>query len=195
MREPPVPMHDHAVENLRFIRETMERAGAFTSIPGWGGVAMGATAVCAALIIGPPTESWRWLGAWLVEAGVAMSIALVAMSLKSRRSGTPLLSAPARRFALAYLPPLAAGAVLTAMLGTTGSIARLPAVWLLLYGTAVATGGAFTVPIVSMMGVAFMALGAIAAAVPATYGNWFMAAGFGGLHIGFGLVIARHYGG
>jgi len=35
----------------------------------------------------------------------------------------------------------------------------------------------------------------VAFAVPAAWGHWFMAAGFGGLHIGFGLVIARKYGG
>ena len=40
-----------------------------------------------------------------------------------------------------------------------------------------------------------MVLGTAAFVVPATLGNTFMAAGFGGLHIGFGLIIARRYGG
>jgi hypothetical protein len=191
----PVPLHDHAAENLRFIRDAMERAGAFTAIPGRGGVMMGITALATAWIAGAPTESFRWLACWLADAFVAMAIAIVAVVLKSRRSATPLLAAPTRRFALAYLPPIAAAAALTATFAANGLIARLPVLWLLLYGVAVTTGGAFSVRIVPMMGIAFMALGALAAATPAAYGDWLMAAGFGGLHIGFGLVIARHYGG
>src|SRR3954470_2171485 len=165
-RPAPVPLHDHAAENLRFIRDAMERAGAFTAVPGWGGVLMGVTAVVTAWMAGAPGESDRWLRCWLVDAFVAIAIALVAVVLKSRRSATPLLAAPTRRFALAYLPPLAGAAVLTATFATRGWIARLPTLWLLLYGVAVTTGGAFSVRIVPMMGVAFMALGAIAAATP-----------------------------
>ena len=33
-------MHAHAAENIRFIRDTMSRAGSFTAVPGWGGVAI-----------------------------------------------------------------------------------------------------------------------------------------------------------
>jgi hypothetical protein len=195
MRERPVPLHDHAAANLRFIRDAMERAAAFTAVPGWGGVTVGITALVAAAIAGTAYESVRWLAAWLIEAALAVAIAVWAIRVKARRSGAPLLAAPTRRFALAYVPPLAAGAVLTALFATIGLGARLPALWLLLYGTALTSGGAFSVRIVPVMGAAFMALGIVAVALPAEYGEWLMAAGFGGLHIGFGLVIARHYGG
>jgi hypothetical protein len=193
-REPPA-LHAHAMENLRFIRETMERAGSFTAVPGVGGVLMGATAIVAAPLAGPPRESTRWLAIWLADAAIAAAIALVTMSRKARRSGAPLFAGPARRFALAYVPPLAAGVVLTASFAASGAIARLPGSWLLLYGTALTTGGAFSVRIVPLMGLCFMALGAAALAAPAAWGHYFMAAGFGGLHVGFGLVIARKYGG
>ena len=116
--------------------------------------------------------------------------------MKARRIGAPLSSAaPALRFALGYVPPLVAGMVLTPVFVVYGLTARLPGCWLLLYGTAVATGGAFSVRIVPLMGLCFMALGAAAFAAPAAWGHWLMAAGFGGLHIGFGLVIARKHGG
>ena len=133
---------------------------------------------------------------WLADAAVAAAIAMVTMAIKARRQGTPLSSAaPAHRFALAYVPPLVAGMVLTPVFATMGLTARLPGCWLLLYGTAVATGGAFSVRVVPLMGLCFMTLGAVAFTAPSGWGHWLMAAGFGGLHIGFGYLIARRYGG
>jgi hypothetical protein len=192
----PEPIHAHALDNLRYIREAMSRATEFTAVPGWGGVAMGVTAIVTAAAAGAPDGSRRWLAIWLAEAGVAAAIALTTMTIKARRIGAPLSSAaPAHRFALAYVPPLAAAAVLTAAFVALGQTPRLPGCWLLLYGTAAATGGAFSVRVVPLMGIGFMALGAIAFAAPVAWGSWLMAAGFGGLHIIFGLVIARRYGG
>jgi hypothetical protein len=192
----PEPIHAHAIDNLRFIREAMSKATEFTAVPGWGGVLMGVSAIITAIVSGPPDESLRWMLIWFVDAGVACTIGLVGMTLKARRIGTPLSSAaPAYRFALGFVPPLVAGMVLTPVFATMGLMARLPGCWLLLYGTAAATGGAFSVRIVPLIGLCFMVLGAIAFAAPAAWGHWFMAAGFGGLHIGFGLVIARKYGG
>ena len=192
----PEPIHAQAMDNLRFIREAMSRATEFTAVPGWGGVAIGVTAIGAAIVSGPPDDSLRWVLIWLAEAAVATAIALVTMTRKARRIGAPLSSAaPASRFALAYLPPLVAGMVLTLVFATLGLMARLPACWLLLYGTAATTGGAFSVRAVPVMGICFMTLGAAAFVTPASWGHWLMAAGFGGLHIGFGFVIARRYGG
>ncbi len=186
----PPALHDHAIENLRFIRDTMERAGAFTAVPGWGGVAMGLSALGAAALAPAPSAPRRWLAVWLADAAIAAAIGCVTMARKAQRSGSPV-----RRFAMAYTPPLAAGVVLTAVFARQGLVARLPGCWLLLYGTAVATGGAFSVRIVPLMGLCFMLLGAAAFALPAAWGGAMMAAGFGGLHIGFGLMIARRYGG
>ena len=192
----PEPIHAHAADNLRFIRDAMSRATEFTAVPGWGGVAMGVTAGVTAIISGPPDDSLRWVTIWFADAAVAAAIALVTMTRKARRLGAPLSSAaPAFRFALGYVPPLVAGMVLTPVFATMGLMARLPGCWLLLYGTAVVTGGAHSVRVVPLMGICFMALGVIAFAAPASWGHWLMAAGFGGLHIGFGLVIARRYGG
>jgi hypothetical protein len=192
----PEPIHAHAIDNIRFIRDAMSRATEFTAVPGWGGVLMGLTALAAAFVSGPPDESLRWVLVWFADAGVAAAIALVTMTMKARRTGALLSSAaPAHRFALAYLPPLVAGMVLTPVFAMLGLVARLPGCWLLLYGTALASGGAFSVRVVPLMGLCFMALGVVAFAAPASWGHFLMAAGFGGLHVGFGLVIARRYGG
>ena len=192
----PEPIHAHALDNLRFIRDAMSRAAEFTAVPGWGGVALGVTAIATAIISGPPDGSPRWMLIWFAEASLAVAIGMVTMTLKARRIGAPLSSAaPAHRFALAFVPPLIAGVVLTAAFTAFGLTERLPACWLLLYGTAAVTGGAMSVRAVPIMGICFMALGAAAFVAPAAWGHWLMAAGFGGLHMGFGLVIARKYGG
>jgi len=192
----PDPIHAHAAENLRFIREAMARASEFTAVPGWGGVLMGVSAIVTAAISGPPDNSIRWVTIWFADAAIAAAIALIAINRKAVRTGVPLWSAaPARRFALAFAPPLVSGMVLTPVFATLGLMARLPGCWLLLYGTAVVTGGAFSVKVVPVMGLCFMALGVVAFATPADIGHWLLALGFGGLHIVFGFVIARRFGG
>ena len=191
----PPALGSRAIENLHFIRETMERASSFTAVPGWGGVAMGASALAAAGVSLLARNPEEWLGIWLAEAFVAAAIGIWAMTAKARRTGIPLFAGPARRFLLTLSPPLAAGALATVALSRSGSAAVLPGIWLLFYGTAIVTGGAFAVRIVPVMGVAFMLLGAIALFCPPSWGTAFLAAGFGGLHIVFGILIARRYGG
>src|SRR3954463_12111416 len=125
-----------AMDNLRFIRETMERAGAFTAVPGWGGVVMGTSALVTAVISGPPDDTARWVTVWLIDAVVAVIVALGATVWKARVSGVSLSGVPALRFALAFAPPLVAGIVLTPVFVMVGLMARLPGCWLLQYGTA-----------------------------------------------------------
>lgn len=197
LRKPPVPvaLDDRARDNLRFIRETMERAGSFTAIPGWGGVAMGITALGAAAIASRQASVLGWLITWIVEAGVAITIASWTTFTKARVAGTSLFSGPGRRFVYSFAPPLFVGALLTLVLYRTGFQSAVPGTWLLLYGTGVVTGGAFSIRVVPLMGLCFMVLGAVALFSPAELGNVLLAAGFGGLHIIFGAVIARKYGG
>ena len=195
MTKAPPALHERALDNLRFIRETMERAGSFTAVPGRGGMAMGVTALAAAAIAAlQPTES-RWLVVWLCEAALALALGAFASDRKARRAGHALFEGPGRRFLFGLVPPLLAGALLTAALARSGAVAVLPGLWLLLYGAAVVTGGAFAVRIVPVMGSAFMFLGAVALLGPAAWGNVLLAVGFGGLHVAFGYVIARRYGG
>lgn len=191
----PVAIDDRARDNLRFIRETMERAGSFTAVPGWGGVAMGVTALGAAAIASRQTQPDAWLLIWLAEALIAVGIALWSTISKARRSGLSLFAGPARRFAYSFAPPVFAGALLTLLLARIGYAGAIPGVWLLLYGTAVVTGGAFSIRVVPFMGLCFMVLGAVALFCPWSWGNLFLAAGFGVLHVAFGAVIARNYGG
>ena len=194
-RPATISLDERARDNLRFIRETMERAGSFTAVPGWGGVAMGLTALGAAAIAAQQRAPKFWLATWLAEALVASGIAAWSVTAKARDAQVPLFAGPGRKFALAFAPPMAAGALLTALLFRAGLRGDLPGAWLLLYGTAVVTAGTFSIRVVPLMGLCFMILGAVAMFSPAAWGDAFMAAGFGGLHILFGAIIARRHGG
>lgn len=190
----PPALHARAMDNLSFIRETMERATAFTAVPGWGGATMGAVALAAAALARGRTGE-DWLAIWIGAAVVALGIGGWAMVRKARSGGTTVFSYSGRRFVLSYVPPILVGALLTVVLVRAGLYSALPGTWLLLYGTGVVTGGAFSVRVVPLMGICFMSLGTAALLGPASWGNALMAAGFGGLHIVFGLIIARRYGG
>jgi hypothetical protein len=191
----PQPLHDRALDNLSYIRAAMERAGSFIAVPGWGVVAVGATALVATWVAAQQRTDAAWLAVWLSEAVVGVAIGGAALVRKARAANDPLLSGPSRRFGLAFLPPLLVGGLLTIALHQAGLFQAMPGTWLLLYGTAVITAGAFSVRIVPLMGLCFTLLGAAALFAPARWWPWFMAVGFGGLHIVFGWIIARRYGG
>ncbi|GAC1653166.1 MAG: hypothetical protein NVS4B3_15980 [Gemmatimonadaceae bacterium] len=188
-------LQDRAMDNLRFIRETMERAGSFTAISGWGEVIIGLTALAAAWVAQGAPAGRQWMLIWLAEAGLSIGIALTAMSIKLRAAREPLVSGPAQKFALSFTPPMVVGAALTVVLYQAGLVTLLPGVWMLVYGAAVVTAGTFSVRIVPVMGGAFMLLGATALALPPAWGNAVMAAGFGGVHVVFGGYIAWRHGG
>jgi hypothetical protein len=172
----------------------MERSATFTAVSGWGLTAIGVSALLAALLAARQPSAARWTAVWLGEACLALAIASVAMSIKAQRTGAPLLTGPGRKFALGFSPPLAAGAVMTVILYRAGMTGLLPGAWGVLYGAAVVSGGALSVPAVPVMGACFMVSGLLALVTPA-WGNWIMAASFGGLHIVFGMAMARKHGG
>jgi hypothetical protein len=192
--EEPLELHARAMDNLRYIRETMERAGSFTAVSGWGLVVSGALAFGAGWLASTMRTPLGWLEAWMCAAVLGASLGVGSSAWKARGAKMPLLSGPGRKFVLALAPPLAAGAVLTAVLFTAGLAWALPGVWLLLFGTGIVTAGAFSVRVVPVMGLCFMLLGIAAFAVPG-WGQALMAAGFGGLQVVFGTFIARRHGG
>ena len=192
--EPKSQNPKEALDDLRFIRATMERASSFTGVPGKGLVVMGLTAIGASILASKQPTSPKWLLVWLIEAFLALAIAMAAIRQKAQKSNQPAISGPASRFILSLAPPLFAGALLTLLL-YQDIFPYLPGLWLLLYGTGVVTGGAFSIRVVPMMGLCFMLVGAAALFSPASWGNMYMLIGFGGLHIVFGAIIARRYGG
>ena len=192
--EPPA-LHDRAMDNLRYIRETMELATAFTGISGWGEIAIGVTALIASAIAAQQATFNAWLAVWIAEGLISLLIAGWSMDRKTRAIKMPLGSGPGRKAVFSLTPPMLAGGLLTIVLVQAGLTNAIPGVWLLLYGTGVITGGMYSVKVVPIMGICLMVLGALALFSPPAFANWFMAAGFGGLHVVFGAIIVRKYGG
>ena len=183
------------MDNLRFIRGIMESAATFTAVSGWGQVGIGLTAIVAALVASRQTLPWSWVATWVAEAGLAGGISVASMAIKSHAANVPLLSGPMRKLILSFSPAMIVGAVLTAVFVDGGLFALLPGVWLLLYGAAVVSAGTYSVRSVPVMGAAFMAAGGVAFLVPPAWNTGLLIATFGGLHIAFGIWIARRHGG
>jgi hypothetical protein len=191
----PSSIQGRAAADLHFIRQTMERSATFTAVPGMGGAAMGSIGLVAAGIAAAQPSAERWLMTWLAAAAIALTVGLVTMRHKARRAGIAWGGASTRSFGFSLAAPLIAGAALTAGLWLHGVWGLMPTVWLLLYGTGVLTGGAFSVAPMRVLGLSFMVLGVVSLLTPPSWGNVWLALGFGALQVGFGWHIARHHGG
>lgn len=191
----PTALHDQALDNLRYIRRTMERAGAFTAVSGLGQIAVGVTALMAAWIASIQSSVETWMLTWSAEAGLAFAVAGLTTHRKAQAVGDSLMSWPARRFLMAFAPAMVIGGLLTVYFFHTGMVDVLPGIWMLCYGSAVMAGGALSVRVIPVMGACFIVAGVAALVAPPSWGNAVMGAGFGGLHIIFGALIARRYGG
>jgi hypothetical protein len=183
------------MEQLRYIRSTMEASTSFTAVPGWGGIAMGFSALAAAALASLPRFQHLGLGIWLADAVVAVFLGSWAMARKARQAGTKVYRGSGRRFLFSLCPPILAGALLTPVLLRAGIAGAIPGTWLLLYGTGVVTAGSHSIRLIPIMGLGFMVLGGVAFLTPASWGNAMLALGFGGLHILFGILIVRRHGG
>ncbi|MCG3133099.1 MAG: hypothetical protein HMLKMBBP_00192 [Planctomycetes bacterium] len=189
-REPrPTASAKHAADDLRFIRETLERSGRFTAIPGAGVAALGGIAFTAAALAQQARDARTWLWIWAAAAGAGIAVGLAAVAVKARRSGMPAFSGPARRFLAALLPAVAAGALVTVPLVSRGQTALVPALWMLFYGVGLFAAALGATRIVAVAGLWIASCGAAALVLPARMGNELLAAGLGAGHVAAGVAV------
>lgn len=191
----PVPLQDRAVADLQFIRQTMASASAFTALSGRAFMLIGLGALATALFARSFAHPWMQVGVWTADAAVSVAVSTAFSIGKARRAGQGLVTVAFRKFLVGLVPAVFAGAVLTVMALRLQAPAVLPALWLLLYGSGLVAAGSFSIPVVPLMGGCFLLLGTIAALSPVAWGQALLAVGFGGLHMLFGAIIARRYGG
>ena len=194
-RREPTPIDSGAVENLRYIRSTIDAVHTFTTVPGKGCIAMGLTALVAVGVESIPQLAQHWLAVWVGAAIVACGSALWFMEQKARAQGLSLRRAVARRFFMTMAPAFLAGAILTAALAGQVDRELITGMWLLLYGAGLAACGLFAIPAVFTAGIAFMALGTATLWLPPGSAAIVLALGFGGIHVALGVTIMRHHGG
>lgn len=193
--EPPTPIDSGALENLRYIRSTIEAAHTFTTVPGKGCIAMGLTALAAVGLESIPALAPHWLAIWVGAAIIACGSALWFMEQKAHAQGLSLRRAVARRFFMTLAPAFLTGAILTAALAGHVNRELITGMWLLLYGTGLAACGLFAIPAVFTAGLAFLGLGAATLWLPPGSAHIVLALGFGGIHLALGTAIVRHHGG
>lgn len=191
----PSSLRDRAQDDLRYIRATMSTASAFTAVPGAGLVVLGLGAIITGYIASQQDAAVAQTRVWVIDGALSAVFGCLATVLKARSVRQPVLSGPMWKFALSFTPAMLAGVVLTVRGIGAQQLPALPALWLLLYGSAVTAGGAFSVRAVPLMGLGFLLLGSVCAFAPASWSNNLLVAGFGGLHCGFGIYVARKYGG
>jgi len=183
-----VALDSHALGTLKYIRASIDAAG-LLAVPGSAGIVMGLVGLVAAVLVSLPAFAPHWFGVWLAAGvtAVACGTGLILHQAGARR--TALFRGPARKFLLCLCPALAAGAVLTVVLSRHAAAELIPGTWLLLYGCGVSAAGTMTVRPVSIMGALFLGLGLAALLLPPALGNLLLGAGFGALHLIFGILI------
>jgi hypothetical protein len=184
-----------AAEHLRYIRNTIDAANTFTTVPGKGCLAMGAAALIAAGLETVPALEKHWLPIWLTAAVVSCAIALFFMEEKARVQGLSLRRTVATRFFLTLTPSFAAGGILTVALSDMVGREVIAGIWLLMYGVGVAACGLFSIPVVLIAGFAFMGIGTVTLAAPAAWAPYLLGLGFGVIHIVLGALIIKDHGG
>lgn len=191
----PSSLHERALDDLRYIRSTMASASAFTAVPGAALVVLGLGAAVTGYLAAQQATALEQTRIWIIDGAVSAVVGVAATVHKARSVHQPILSGPLWKFALSFTPAMIAAVVLTVRALATRDLAALPALWLLLYGAAVMAGGTFSVRAIPIMGLCFLALGALCAYAPAAWSNGLLVAGFAGLHCGFGIYVARRFGG
>jgi hypothetical protein len=194
-REGPTSLRSRAMEDLRYIRETIASATRYTAFSGKGLMIIGFGAFVAGTLASRTESRTLQSRIWLADAVISVVVGVLFGLRKARASHQSLLSGPIRKFTLSFAPVIVAGVLVTAALLRVNETGVLPGTWLCLYGAAITAAGTSSALPVPIMGISFLTLGTLGLLGPIGWGNDLMIAGFGGLQLIFGGVIARRHGG
>jgi hypothetical protein len=185
-----VRIDSHAAATLRYIRASMD-AAASLALPGSTAMTAGSIGLLAALVSSLPGIAEHWLPIWLVAAFTAASAGSVLLLRNSSAEALTISGSPVRKFATCFLPSVVAGAVLTGVHWSYGTVQAIPGTWMILYGCALISASAATTQPIGPIGGGFFVLGVLALFAPAELQIFLLGLGFGALHILLGCLIKR----
>ncbi len=206
-----------SLEAIHDIKKMMERSSRFISLSGLSGVAAGICALVGAALAWPYIYNGKEVSMY-PEASLILAFAhdprviftlwpfwiamgtLVAAVLfaflftwrKSKQQHVKIWDASARRMVINLAIPLMAGGILLLKLIIMGIVSLLTPVTLIFYGLALVNASKYTLGEIRYLGYCQLLLGFINLWFPEE-GLYFWAAGFGLLHIVYGLYMWKKY--
>jgi hypothetical protein len=191
-----------AEENLRVIRDLMERSTKHSTFSGLSGVLAGAASIVGCLMTRAleqenlrPTEfQTSFLLLWSAVIVFAVGADYLLTKRRAAQVGKYVMSRLGTQMILGSAPGLGTGALLTLFFLRQGLLPFIYPFWMLCYGIAVCAVGQFSQREVSHLGAAFLWAGAMTLFLPPSCSLWMMAVSFGGFHIVYGIRMARKDG-
>jgi hypothetical protein len=198
------------LDDLKDIKDIMNRSSRFLSLSGLSGVFAGVFALGGAyLAYGTVYKSQDYLGyrqadmstetlttlllIALATVALAVGVGILLTTREARKSNQKLWDAQTKRLMINLLIPLVTGGILCLMLLLTGYIGFVAPLTLIFYGLALVNASKYTLTEVRSLGLLEIGLGLLAVHFIG-YGLIFWAAGFGVLHIIYGIVMHIRYG-
>jgi len=175
----------------------MERAGRYSHVSALSAAVAGALALAGAIVskvlqvnYNVPARAAPLAAVWGAVLCLSILQAAAFHIAKCRRRGEPAWSHLTCQVVVAMLPALFVGAAITVYGFQTGQLDLLPPIWLLAYGSSLMGLGLYAGGRIQIVGALFMLLGAAGLWWWKEYGLRLMFAGFGGLHILLGVLLA-----
>ena len=209
LREYREPDAREAEENLRVIRDLMERSTKFSTFSGLSGVLAGSASIVGCVATHVIAQKYSTPTAFRVPFLLIWSLVILFaiggdFLLTKRRAtlvGKRIVSRLGKQMVVASAPGLGSGVLLTLYFLNHDRLIDVYPVWMLAYGVAVCAVGLFSQREVSYLGAAFLAAGALTLLLPilgvatsASLGLIMMAVTFGGFHILYGISVSRRDG-
>lgn len=190
-----------ALLRLEEIRRHMAKAGEYRHLSGAAAIGNGVLVLAACAVsrwllgvsFSHGDDPVRLAAAWGPVAALGLAVDVWFTVALARGRGESAWSPAARQLVGGLLPGLLAGAILTAFLFDLRHVEALPGAWMVCYGAALMGASLFAPWEVRWAGLSFLAAGALSLLLFRARALEAMAAGFGGIHLLFGLYVLARY--
>ena len=192
------------IEDIKAIREMMEKSTKFLSLSGFSGIIAGVAALMGAciayyLLRDPSFSDYSWMHKMLLLLSDAIGVLVISIVAsvwlswrKAKRKGETLFNRTTYRILYSLAVPLVAGGIFCLIYMLKGELSTVISGTLMFYGLALVNASKYTYGEIHYLGLIEIALG-LAAALYGSCGLIFWALGFGVCHIIYGLAMYMKY--